>query len=218
MRFYRSESSFSLHTEMDCDVVMRWCRWWRASRASCVSGCSVSSVCARCSRVTQWTCAGARTTPDRWWTSGSRRTWTCARASRRPATTRAGSSTARSCLRTPSPSPASAKTSPTSHRSQHFHPRHFASAFIHWRIADRHTHTRLTALCPGLSRWAGKPIWILLEQQTVSDSGISWAICKSTHHSRQITTPAPHHSVFYRPDALPAAQPAASKHWRRIGR
>jgi len=24
--------------------------------------------------------------------------------------------------------------------------------------------------------------------------------------------PAPHHSVFYRPDALPAAQPTASKH------
>ena len=32
--------------------------------------------------------------------------------------------------------------------------------------------------------------------------------------SRQITTPAPHHWVFYRPDALPAAQPTASKHWR----
>jgi len=26
--------------------------------------------------------------------------------------------------------------------------------------------------------------------------------------------PASHHSVFYRPDALPAAQPTASKHWR----
>jgi len=24
--------------------------------------------------------------------------------------------------------------------------------------------------------------------------------------------PVPHHSVFYRPDALPAAQPTASKH------
>jgi len=81
-----------------------------------------------------------------------------------------------------------------------------------------HTHTRLTALCPGLSRWAGtrkvKTIWILLKQETVSGSGIRWAICKSEHRSRQITTPAPHHSVFYRPDALPAAQPTASKHWR----
>jgi len=33
------------------------------------------------------------------------------------------------------------------------------------------------------------------------------AICQSALHSRQITTPAPHHSDFYRPDALPAAQP-----------
>ena len=79
-------------------------------------------------------------------------------------------------------------------------------------------HTRLTALCPGLHRWAGtrkvKPIWTLLKQQTVSDSGIRWAICKSEPRYRQITMPAPHHSVFYRPGALPAAQPTASKHWR----
>ena len=49
------------------------------------------------------------------------------------------------------------------------------------------------------------------------DSEWQWhqlGICKSATHSRQITTPAPHHSVFYRPDALPAAQPTASKHWR----
>ena len=81
-----------------------------------------------------------------------------------------------------------------------------------------HTHTRLTTLCPGLPRWAGtrkvKPIWILLKQETVSGSGISWAVCKSAPRSRQITMPAPHHSVFYRPDALPAAQPTASMHWR----
>ena len=80
------------------------------------------------------------------------------------------------------------------------------------------THTHLTALFPGLPRWAGtrkvKPIWILLKQETVSGSGISWATCKSAARPRQITTPAPHHSVFYRPDALPAAEPTASKHWR----
>jgi len=40
-------------------------------------------------------------------------------------------------------------------------------------------------------------------------------ICKSAPHSRQITTPAPHRSVFYRPGALPAAQPTASKHRRQ---
>jgi len=37
----------------------------------------------------------------------------------------------------------------------------------------------------------------------VEYSGINWTVCKSAHHSRmQITTPAPNHSVFYRPDAL----------------
>ena len=76
--------------------------------------------------------------------------------------------------------------------------------------ARTHTRARLTALCPGLPRWAGtrkvKPVWILLKQETMSGNSISWAICKSAPHSRQITTPAPHHSVFYRPDALPAAQ------------
>ena len=72
-----------------------------------------------------------------------------------------------------------------------------------------HTHTRLTALCPGLPRWAGtrkvKPIWILLKQETVSGSGISWAICKSVPRSRQITMPAHHHSVFT--DRMPFLPP-----------
>jgi len=85
---------------------------------------------------------------------------------------------------------------------------------------SRGTHTRLTALCLGLPGWAGtrkvKPIWILLKQETVSGSGISWAVCKSAPRSRQITTPAPHHSDFYMPDTLPAAQPTASKHGRVI--
>ena len=92
------------------------------------------------------------------------------------------------------------------------------------------THTRLTALFPGLPGWAGtrkvKPIWILLKQETVSGSGISWAaletfviialykstftipyhtICKSAPRSRQITMPATHNSVFYR----------LEKHWRK---
>ena len=82
-----------------------------------------------------------------------------------------------------------------------------------------HTHTHpFNGPFPGLPGWAGtrkvKPIWILLKQETVSGSGISWAICKSATRSRQITTPAFHHSVFYRLDALPAAQQTASKHWR----
>jgi len=63
-----------------------------------------------------------------------------------------------------------------------------------------HTHTRLTALSPGLPGWSGtrkeKPIWISLKQETVGGSGISWAIYKSAPRSRQTTTQAPQHSVF----------------------
>jgi len=83
-----------------------------------------------------------------------------------------------------------------------------------------HTRARLTALCLGLPGWAGtrkvKPIWILLKQETVSGSSISWAICNSAPRSRQITTPAPRRSVIYRLGALPATQPTATKHWRHM--
>ena len=72
-------------------------------------------------------------------------------------------------------------------------------ARISWLLLNP-THTRLTALCLGLPGWAGtrkvKPISILLRQETVSGSGISWAICKAAPRSRQITIPAPHRSVF----------------------
>ena len=88
-----------------------------------------------------------------------------------------------------------------------------------WLPTHTHTHTRLTALFPGLPKWAStrkvKPIWILLEQETVSGSGISWAICKSAPCSRQIPCQHPTTQFFCRPDALPAAQPTVSKHWRQ---
>jgi len=46
---------------------------------------------------------------------------------------------------------------------------------------------------------------------------ISWTIHKSfAPRSRQMATPVPHHSTFYRPDALPDNQPTASKHWRTL--
>ena len=76
-----------------------------------------------------------------------------------------------------------------------------------------HTHIRLTALCPGLPRWANtrkvKPISILLKQETVSGRGISWAVCKSAPRSRQITMPAPHHSVFLQAEC-PSCHPTNS--------
>jgi len=42
----------------------------------------------------------------------------------------------------------------------------------------------------------GKTTPDLLEQETVSGSGIGWAICKSTPWPRHITTSASHHSSF----------------------
>ena len=76
-----------------------------------------------------------------------------------------------------------------------------------------HTHTHLTALFPGLPGWAStrkvKPIWILLKQETVSGSGISWAMCKSAPRSWQITTPEPHHSVFLQAEC-PSCHPTNS--------
>ena len=94
-----------------------------------------------------------------------------------------------------------------------------ASITFNKLISDyTHTHTRLMALFPGLPGWAGtrkvKPIWILLKQETVSGSGISWDICKSAPSSRQITTPAPHHysDAPSRLHVLLAAQPTESKH------
>jgi len=53
-----------------------------------------------------------------------------------------------------------------------------------------------------------------MKQETVSDIGISWAICKSAPRSRQITTPAPYHSVVFtgRMPFLPPNQQRQSIH------
>ena len=80
-------------------------------------------------------------------------------------------------------------------------------------IPGNKTHTHpFHGPFPGLPGWAGtrkvKPIWILLKQETVSGSGISWAICKSAPRSRQITTPAPTTQFFT--DRMPSCRPTNS--------
>ena len=78
---------------------------------------------------------------------------------------------------------------------------------------NTHTHSRLTALFPGLPGRAGtrkaKPIWILLKQETVSGNAISWAICKSAPCSRQTTTPAPQPLCFLQA-GCPSCRPTNS--------
>ena len=87
--------------------------------------------------------------------------------------------------------------------------------WLRWFLAGcEYTHP-FNGFFPGLPRWIGtrkvKPIWILLKQETVSGSG--WAVCKSAPRSRPDHASTPPLS-FYRPDALPATQLTASKHWR----
>jgi len=79
-----------------------------------------------------------------------------------------------------------------------------------------HTHTRLTALCPGLPGRAGTTYQkgkANLDFTEARDSGgcsISWAICKSAPHSRQTTTPAPHHSYVFLQVGCPSCSPTNS--------
>ena len=108
----------------------------------------------------------------------------------------------------------------------HFFFCHCTSTVQHiWNFVVTHTHTRTNVLWPswilfGTTRVSrhqkGNTSLDLLEQEIVSGNGISRAICKYAPWPKHITMPASHHSVFYRPDALSAAQPTASKHWRHF--
>jgi len=62
----------------------------------------------------------------------------------------------------------------------------------------------------------GKSFWILLEQEMMVCQWHQMDHMQIICISLQITMPVPHHSVFYRPDALPATQPTASNHWRQL--
>ena len=59
---------------------------------------------------------------------------------------------------------------------------------------------------------------ILLKQDTVSGSGISWAICKSAPHPRQITVPAPHNSVFLQAGCHSCCSTNSIGHWKQRSR
>ena len=63
----------------------------------------------------------------------------------------------------------------------------------------------------------GKPFWILMKQDMM---GWQWhqldhvqIICTSLQTDNHVSTSP---LIFYRPDALPVAQPTASKHWRQL--
>jgi len=64
------------------------------------------------------------------------------------------------------------------------HKQYYTDSANNW---DDNTHTFNGPLSgtTRVSRYQkGKPIWILLKQETVSGGGVSWAICKSAPRSR----------------------------------
>ena len=91
------------------------------------------------------------------------------------------------------------------HTHTHTHT-HTTFLLLFWNLSGT---TRVSRYQKGKTRKV-KTNLDLLEQEIVSGSGIWWAICKSAPHPRQ---PHQHPTTqfFYRPDALPAAQPTASK-------
>ena len=67
---------------------------------------------------------------------------------------------------------------------------------------------------PGLAGTGMSPLWILLELRVIEViSGDNWSY-KTCKAPVKISSPTNQHPVFYRPDALPVAQPALSKHCR----
>ena len=82
---------------------------------------------------------------------------------------------------------------------------------------DTHTHTHTHARARAFNRPFSETTRLgqyekgktNLKQETVSGSGISWAICKSALRSRQTTTPAPNHSVFLQA-GCPSCRPTNS--------
>ena len=82
------------------------------------------------------------------------------------------------------------------------------------RASETHTHTHPFngpfSRTTRVSRYQkGKTNLDFTEQETVSGSGISWAMCKSASRSRQITMPVPHHSSFLQA-GCPSSRPTNS--------
>jgi len=81
-----------------------------------------------------------------------------------------------------------------------------------------HTHNRFTALFPGPPGWASarRELLDFMAQRKINGGRHTDhpAGCQSIRTNQCPPTPSPH--ILYRPDALPAAQPTASKHWRQL--
>jgi len=84
-------------------------------------------------------------------------------------------------------------------------------------MQELHTHNRFTALFPGPPGWASAGRELLdFMVQGETNRGRHIDHLAGRHSIQTNQCPPPPTPFFYRPDALPAAQPTASKHWRQL--
>jgi len=82
---------------------------------------------------------------------------------------------------------------------------------LHCTSTPPHHHNRFTALFPGVPGWAGARRELL---DFMMQGRLTKADILTIRTNQCLPPPSPH--IFYRPDALPDAQPPASKHWRQL--
>jgi len=91
-------------------------------------------------------------------------------------------------------------------------PCHIVRFCIHCCDCDTHTHTRLIALCPWLPGWSGTT---KVKQSRFYWSKRRWvAVASAGSYTSLHLAPDRQPCQHTRPDALPATQRTASKHWR----
>ena len=85
-----------------------------------------------------------------------------------------------------------------------------------WHTQNHHHHhNHSTALFPGPPGWAGARRELVdFMMQGKINTGRHTDHPAGRHSILTNQCPPPPSPIFYRPDALPAAQPTASKHWR----
>jgi len=77
-------------------------------------------------------------------------------------------------------------------------------------------HNRFTTLLPGAPRWAGARRELFFMVQGKINGGRHTNRLAGCHCIWTKQCPSPSSPYFYRPDALPAAKPTVSKHWRPL--
>jgi len=97
---------------------------------------------------------------------------------------------------------------------------HSLKWLVRTTVATSHNyrHNRFTALFPGPPGWAGASRELLdfMVQGKINRGKHTDHLARRHSIRTKQCPPPPCAHVFYMPDAIPAAQPTASKHWRQL--